>query len=561
MYMFRRKARMAILFWFLAETRSEHIEEYDDVSCLPSNLMQADLSLHSLKGKSTHRAQPSLSHVAADVRPKPDARVPAVTSDRLREMSSRSSSNSDVWTAPCITFMVASIAYAASCVVYSFRLATDEKRSAPPTAAMGPSNVQIKARHTEWDYIRLFGHALIVYGHFGLAYLTKARPSLIKESWYQWAFNFPVGFLMALFALMSGIFGQSVSRSVLCKMLCYTFGTAYLSTMLDNLIECISSGTWNLHRLVPSPVMETAWYLGALGIWRLVISPMFSIALSRGVTRAVPFSAACCLFYACWHVVPRFFDLPFLDLFCNEDVFSLAPFFAFGQLAPLVEWTSYLRDARLSALGAMYVLAWYSGLFISASFRAWNQVACLGPRKVDVSGVIGSAEADIINTQLCISDRHFPHSFAHSTNGFSVEHLQQDIVNYFLKGSITLAVMLTVAGVPRIIMRFAPKLHQFLADCGTRAFYGYVLHWIYFHIGDCAGFSRLANVMPPAFVPPYCLAVAIFTVLILTSALTERLFSWMVMPLWLMNVFTCPAGVPRQSPPAEALVSVGASEK
>eukprot|EP00928_Gymnodinium_smaydae_P014720 TRINITY_DN15418_c0_g2_i1.p1 TRINITY_DN15418_c0_g2~~TRINITY_DN15418_c0_g2_i1.p1 ORF type:complete len:555 (-),score=26.83 TRINITY_DN15418_c0_g2_i1:263-1927(-) len=543
--------RSLLLVCFIVKSRAQYDADVEDVACAQSVFLQVDVAHQSAIESDAHTRQPVLlSHTEVEARSQAIAEVTTGTrrtgsersvSQRQRQTHSFSI-NWDVFSAKCIAFIVASLAYAAACVMYSFTTARGKNPETSVTLADGLPRAETKTRVTEWDYIKIFGHLCIVYEHFYFTNVLSVRPTLVLlEPWGTWNGNLWTGFMMSLFAVVSGIFGQKVSYNILCKTLCYTFGTAYLVTTFNNIISCMASGEYSFDLLAPRTTMGVLWYLGGLGIWRLVISPLFSLAESQGISRAVPFLVSCIMFYAGWHVFPLLFERPYLNLMTEAAIFALAPFFALGHLLPSAQWTSLIRSRKLVAAGFWFTFAWYAALVVSPSFRSWNKVACLGP----------CARLD----RLCHSDRHFPQNWQHSADGFSFEQLRTDTVNYLLKGSITLAVMFAVGGVPRLMLAVAPKLHDCIAERGVRTFYGYVLHYVYFNIAALMGFDGIATIMPVAWIPPFCLLVAVFTIFILTSTLTERLFSWLVMPLWLMRIFKCSDEAPRVSPPAAERLS------
>jgi len=216
---------------------------------------------------------------------------------------------------------------------------------------------------------------------------------------------------------------------------------------------------------------------------------------------------------------------------------------------PMSGWTDFLRNTRNVTIGIFFTLSWYLGLALSSGFRNWNKVALMAHcNKGDwnILRILMNTEEELLK-HLCVRDRHFPHQYSHAGRGITLVMLKDDVVNLSMKICLTLSVLLSICSTLQWFMRSAPVLSGAVLRSGTRTLYGYILHWVVIYtISDAMDFPLLINYIPEAYLPIFFCTFAIFLVMILTSALTERLLSWLIMPMWLMNLCPCCLSTPKE---------------
>jgi hypothetical protein len=437
------------------------------------------------------------------------------------------------------------LVYAVMCVTYSYATTnSDAEKSVEATSATSDRD---KPRYLEWDFIKFVLHFCVVTTHmmeFTLSQNGNARLTVLLEPWFKWYMNFPVSFMMSGFAIISGVFGHGVSRKGLARCLCYTLGTAFLTTTIVNclfLIPRSQGGPLYWKEVLPMHPMGLTWYLGALAVWRFTVSPLFHFGSLWEVHVAVPFVLTCVLSFVGWRTLPGLVgSTPFASFLISSNTFVFAPFFALGQLMPMSRWTNLLRVPALICIAVAFAFTWYLALFFSPWFRDWNQVACLG-NCGEVSASLNPIDVgDSIATQLCVKNRHFPNMEGHASAAITFNLVMVDVLNFALKASISVAMLFTISAPLRPFMHFAPNLASIVLGSGTRTLYGYILHWVVIvDLAETMDFHLITNEIPEALLPWFCILFTLFLVLILTSAFTERILSWLIMPLWLMNLCPC----------------------
>merc|ERR1719454_393915 len=120
------------------------------------------------------------------------------------------------------------------------------------------------------------------------------------------------------------------------------------------------------------------------------------------------------------------------------------------------------------------------------------------------------------------------------------ERLLKHGIWFVYRATWTFGVMWSVAAFTSLGASLAPRAAHRLLSRGSRSFYSYALHLgLLGLIQPYDDMERLPGFANPGFTPVreaivlYGMATCI--VLLLTSVLTEFLFSWAVMPLWLLD--------------------------
>jgi hypothetical protein len=400
-------------------------------------------------------------------------------------------------------------------------------------------NKSDKPRFDEWDLIKFALHYCIVTGHIGLVFLANS-PAYWFDTWAQWLMNFGVAFEMSGFAFVSGVFGQNMSWDATSKMLCYTFGAAYLLTTVWRVFLML---TGFIHEGVYAPIPRwgydhSFWYLTSLAWWRLLISPLFHVSAEHGLHKIFPYAVVCFLSYAGWRASPALSRA--LELITSSpEVFLLAPYFALGQLLPMSGWTSLLRSRWLTVIGIVFVAIWYSCLALSPPFRAWNEVANLGADCGESAMSLDppATSMGIFVRQFCVTTRHFPHAEEHPRMALTAEVFRVDLANFVLKAAITLAMLLTLAAPLDVLKRLVPRASKIILCSGTRTIYGYVMHMILvYYVVPQQAWMDIGRHVPTTWIPVFFAAVALGIVMIFTSSLTVRLCEWMIFPYWFLRV-------------------------
>jgi len=408
-----------------------------------------------------------------------------------------------------------------------------------------------KVRVIEWDVARLVLSYCVVHMHYGV--FLNCNPDI--ESVIG-GINFPGvnGMLFACvsqtqrlifitdvktfdmcgFAFISGVFGTKIDIESLCRVLCYTIGTAYMWLLLANTVLLVTPDTpywahsgrdhWSWRTLGP------AWYLFALAAWRWTISPLFHVARARGFPTQVLFATLLVVSYVLWEATGNgTYPAPNIIPY---QYFAFGPFFALGQMLPAATWTKLLQDKRLSLVALATAVAWYSCLIGSAGFRRWNFVV---PWE---DPVIFHLENRGHWPVLPLSLSCGTHELPQCSPSRLVQQLVMHLLAFVLKATITLAVIWVAAALARPLHWLLGEcLWDVVAGCGSRTFYNYVLHVIFgWYVGARMGIPLLLAMLPEPMWYLAIIVMAMVSMFAFSCSLSERLFSWVVMPSWLMDV-------------------------
>mmetsp|Transcript_83200 Transcript_83200/g.185895 ORF Transcript_83200/g.185895 Transcript_83200/m.185895 type:complete len:338 (+) Transcript_83200:44-1057(+) len=322
--------------------------------------------------------------------------------------------------------------------------------------------------------------------------------------------------------LVSGVFGQSINRTSLVNMCCYTIGTVILTCVLMDSVSSVLFETGE-------PVSRIGgWYLLALFLWRITISPLYHVGTR--ICNVPSWIIFIFIFVAAGftlqsisvaHEQLLYFRFPYA-----LQILTLAPYFAAGHLLSVQDWSRLLFDRRLVVLGGVVVMAWYAGLTFSHWFQGFNihagcgnhwPVLCLREDSFKISSWfwVHAQRLPIVLAAICM------------LGGFA------DLLQYLPLGWFSKVVF----------------------DCGTRTLYAYVLLPPLFTTPAKNTFDCLLS--PFQTSRPYWICTSsgpmdipgvflgIWAVLVLNSRFSELIFSWAVMPFWLKDAFDMVCGVKR----------------
>lgn len=405
----------------------------------------------------------------------------------------------------------------------------------PFAAAETPRAKSQQSRLSEWDFTKLVLLFFVVFFHMNMFVTPMVWLSRgwIGSVWY----HFATVWMMSGFVFVSGVFGQSVGKSALSRVFCYTVGTSAILTGLRGFLTVATPG--------PSDFGLTAliWYLVCLFVWRFAVTPAFVFTRARGLPG--PLFLALLTFGACLlhHV-----QLPGAVGGFWQYIVVFAPFFALGLLRTPAEWTTLMMEKTFLVSSVVLVLGWYGCLALWPWFRGQGAV-------LEVSCWTGY-------TDMC-TDVYFPNMF--TPDQMSLGSFGRDIRAYSIKAVITVAMVSVLCATFRSLHSVAPGLASRLAACGDRTLYGYLLHMLLFMIvgvrmGLVAfilpipeiGSESLPMTAVPAnfilirlgFTQPqvswasacglyFLMATAVMFVW--TSRLTERIFKPLIYPFWMLS--------------------------
>lgn len=319
-------------------------------------------------------------------------------------------------------------------------------------------------------------------------------------------------FRMAAFAFISGVFGSNITSQALSKMLCYTLGTAFITTIVmcatgiaHNMIEPEFNITWlqDTEHLFYGGL----WYLVDVFIWRLTISPLFHIMHKRlGMPSFIPFLTCILLMYAGRHLHTPTATAPVQDsrlwtalqVLCTGDgVLYYGNFFALGLMIGPSSSAKAFLDARLLIVAFL--------VLVGAYHYSWDIVSsgAHSPSTVN-DGPIGM------------------HSFI------------TDLKYLAVVSSFVLAALTCVAQIAALLTKLAPSSTDFIAGCGSRTLYAYVLQWLVLRELQL---QQIILNLPNEFAQnSFMLIAALVLNVILSCRGCESLFSWWVMPYWILDI-------------------------
>lgn len=349
------------------------------------------------------------------------------------------------------------------------------------------------ARMEHWDVLKFLCIFFVVWGHFLEGEDDGMTGSRVLK--------------MDGFAFVSGVFGSSMNKNSILRMMCYTLGTNILGGVLSGaaVMYCASLNSgeldpisfWNVPewgRLEWFERMRGYWYLWAILTWRLTITPLFFYSTEWfSLPKVVPFITVFVAVLAIPLALPyQIFQREWYPLAFR--ILYLAPIFALGLLATPTEWNDLFGKS-------------YSQI-IFLSFMVCV-VLYYGPGTENVL-------ADYITNN--------------KSNRITWAGLYHDILHYAIKFCAVLAFACLTLPAVEFLSFLSPRTLAFITFSGARTLYVYVLHIPLFVVAR--GLGILKRVEPQVLWAP-----ALVTTFTFSSSLTELLFEWLVYPLWILDLF------------------------
>jgi uncharacterized membrane protein YagU involved in acid resistance len=275
---------------------------------------------------------------------------------------------------------------------------------------------------------------------------------------------------MGCFAMVSGVFGASMERESFSKMFCYTIGTSCLAGVFYS---------WSNFDPMPSKVMHL-WYLMSMLLWRLTITPTFyALRQKLGMPTVVPLLASNLMLHVARH----------LELVTLEQGWY-GIFFAVGLCFSAGEWTKIMLHPG-ALVGSLGVLFCHYGMIFSTPLDPWLCVSHAAPRVV--------------------------------SDTISFTSFLKDTMLGGLQSCLVLSALVTIANASTLFSKTLPSCCDFVAGCGSRTLYAYVLHMF---VVSAAKDLKLD-------IPP--IAFSMWLNVILCMRGSEYLFKWLLLPYWILD--------------------------
>lgn len=257
------------------------------------------------------------------------------------------------------------------------------------------------------------------------------------------------------------------------KMFCYTIGTT-----------CLAGVFYSWSNLDPMPsTLGHLWYLMSMLLWRLTITPTFyALRQKLGMPFVVPLLASNVMLYVARH----------LELFTLDQGWY-GIFFAVGLCFSVGEWTKIMLHPG-ALVGALSVLSCHYGMIFSTPLDPW---LCTGHA-----------------AQWVASD---PISFT---------SFLKDTMLGGLQSCLAFSLLVIIANASTLFSKTLPSCCDFVAGCGSRTLYAYVLHqWVVFAVKD----------IKPQAVDIPLIAFTMWLNVIFCMRGSEYLFKWLLLPYWILD--------------------------
>jgi len=322
-------------------------------------------------------------------------------------------------------------------------------------------------------------------------------------------FTFPQTFDMSCCAIISGVLGAKVKTEAIAKVLCFTLGTLVLTKLVLNYITLVLAGGQHMSTDAGSMIL---WYLPSLLFWKLTISPMFHVARKRNTPAVIPFFVVICVSFLLRHgTVAQPFGMTWVD-----KCYFFAPFYAQGLLMTPHQWSNRLHDRRLTKLSACFLVCW---IVLSS---------------LPHSGLKRMTEVTCSFTETYCEHGYWPLTLQWGPRSLTFHNMFTDIRVYMLKDLISMSVIWIIASMVRPLRQAAPRVSVIVFGCGSRLMQGYILHMIcVLHIGELL---RVQIPSAPDWARVvFCCIVAAQATFVWSSRLTDRIFGWLAVPLWMQD--------------------------
>jgi len=296
-------------------------------------------------------------------------------------------------------------------------------------------------------------------------------------------------FFMGGFALISGIFGASVSSASTSRMLCATLGCCVIATLIKGPLQVLLAGK-DLH-IVPT-FDGKLWYLESLCVWRLTITPLFHFSREKlGMPSCIPlaFTITTSLVLINQHIMTFWFGI----------------YFAIGLSLPPKAWRDILLH-KGTLIFALVVLAFYYTQVYNTSLNAWKG-------------------GDLPVLKMSTDTPRNTASFLH------------DLWMVGACTSMTVASLCIAAHISSALAELAPGTQKFLAGCGSRSLYTYLLHGYFWEAVFRLGPDHVQTFEQSVAMLAFAMAINV----LLSSRGTEFIFNVLLVPRWMTDMLEAAA--------------------
>lgn len=192
-----------------------------------------------------------------------------------------------------------------------------------------------------------------------------------------------------------------------------------------------------------------------------------------------------------------------------------APFFALGLCLPVRRWHALMNETYVCVCSAVLVALWYVALVFWEGFAEWADSACALPGQ-------------------CTETSHFPDS-VRSPYALGWATFYTFLKVLCQKALIGCAVLCVLGNATQPLSAILPM--ESICAFGARTIYGYILHWPFFIVlGRRLHLELVLYTIPDGVWPLCCFLVAVIVAVIFSCRFTERLFRWMILPYWLLDI-------------------------
>eukprot|EP00930_Biecheleria_cincta_P094546 TRINITY_DN8577_c0_g1_i1.p1 TRINITY_DN8577_c0_g1~~TRINITY_DN8577_c0_g1_i1.p1 ORF type:complete len:495 (+),score=36.49 TRINITY_DN8577_c0_g1_i1:67-1485(+) len=376
-----------------------------------------------------------------------------------------------------------------------------ELRCPPKTAGNAGTK---KPRIPMWDMMRFFIEWGIIFEHVNLCTTWSGVEFYDQSPLWNRMNDSMTSWRMTGFAFISGIFGSSMAKTSICNMFCYTLGTGALTHLMKLAVPATLTGSLHL----PTYLVDSdTWYLFDLFVWKLAITPVFHImSETLRMPRAFPFLISVVIMYLLRHVT---------TMSANHESWQL-----FLQWCPLA-----YPDGRFGALhfGNYFALGLAVGRERAEQLFLDARTLLLAPLAIFF--------CNMFFYDILIAAKHTPPEIyggqiTPRSYGSDLRFLSVISINM-------VAILACIAQFSKLLSNLCPRLSDFVAGCGSRTLYAYVLHLT---LAQSISFAPWISTFDPRLHVALFAILSLFLNVVLSSRGAECLFNWWVMPYWIQDL-------------------------
>lgn len=450
-------------------------------------------------------------------------------------------------------FLIFFIVYNLCAVFYEFwsRWVGDKEKGA---AIQGASTGRFVNRSREygWDVLKFLLLFFVILSHWGLLIShfgsSEVQTSIFFHRVRHQAVTVGSSFTMCTFAFISGVFGTSFSWTSLPRLSCCTVFACIIYVLLFYSASALVEGKYNFHaaRFFPS----ICWYLVALFLWRVCITPMFMSGEFLGVSRlslAFIVNATLICIYCIYcklifilrtgpdqtmYLGTHYWDVEGA-LFCLGPIY-FAQYYAVGCILSAKQWTLLMQRQLSFAIAGGGLAVWIICLVVfdgkGEGFCPWADSMCMCEDQCRLDTSFWHPDV-VITTAL--------------THGLALASVSAFIRIFVQKVFLTLALVCLVLNAVSWLQERIPQFIQFIAECGSRSLFGFLLsYFLQLQLFDHPGYG-MAHFMimalsktTPAFVSVFVYFLSFQNLLLLTSRFTCLIFDPILQPVWILRLCT-----------------------